>query len=75
VLAAAERQVAPSFAPWLVELRKEKYGLLLEPDLAVDGDILGAQLPRRSNPLFPPGRGFLVERGAVELVQVAQPSG
>jgi DNA segregation ATPase FtsK/SpoIIIE, S-DNA-T family len=72
VVAAVERQVVLStFSPWLVELKKEKHGLLLEPDLTVDGDILGVQLPRRTNPAFPPGRGFLVNRGAFELVQVA----
>jgi DNA segregation ATPase FtsK/SpoIIIE, S-DNA-T family len=73
VVAAVERQVVLStFSPWLVELRKEKYGLLLEPDLTVDGDILGVQLPRRTNPVFPPGRGFLVDRGTFELVQLAE---
>ena len=41
------------------------------PDPDVDGDLLGVRLPRRTNPVFPPGRGYLVERGAVELVQVA----
>jgi S-DNA-T family DNA segregation ATPase FtsK/SpoIIIE len=72
VVAAVERQIVLStFSPWLVELKKEKHGLLLEPDLTVDGDILGVQLPRRTNPVFPPGRGFLVNRGAFELVQVA----
>jgi S-DNA-T family DNA segregation ATPase FtsK/SpoIIIE len=74
VVAAVERQVAlSSFSPWLVELRKEKYGLLLEPDLSVDGDILGVQLPRRTNAVFPAGRGFLVDRGTFELVQLAKP--
>jgi S-DNA-T family DNA segregation ATPase FtsK/SpoIIIE len=74
VVAAVERQVALStFSPWLVELRKEKYGVLLEPDLSVDGDILGVQLPRRTNAIFPPGRGFLVDRGTFELVQLARP--
>jgi len=74
VAAAVERQVALStFSPWLMELRKEKYGLLLEPDLSVDGDVLGVQLPRRTNAIFPPGRGFLVDRGTFELVQLARP--
>jgi S-DNA-T family DNA segregation ATPase FtsK/SpoIIIE len=72
VVAAAERQAAQrAFSGWLRELRKEEYGLLLDPDTDVDGDILGARLPRRTNPVFPPGRGYLVERGLVELVQVA----
>jgi S-DNA-T family DNA segregation ATPase FtsK/SpoIIIE len=72
VVAAVERQAAQrAFGGWLRELRKEEHGLLLDPDTDVDGDILGARLPRRSNPVYPPGRGYLVERGHVELVQVA----
>jgi S-DNA-T family DNA segregation ATPase FtsK/SpoIIIE len=73
VLAAAERSAAQrAFAGWLRELRKEEHGLLLDPDLDVDGDILGTRLPRRSSPVFPHGRGYLIERGSVELVQVAE---
>jgi S-DNA-T family DNA segregation ATPase FtsK/SpoIIIE len=72
VVAAAERQAAQrAFGGWLRELRKEEHGLLLAPDPDVDGDLLGTRLPRRSNPVFPAGRGYLVERGAIELVQVA----
>jgi S-DNA-T family DNA segregation ATPase FtsK/SpoIIIE len=71
VLAAAERQAAQrAFGGWLRELRKEEHGLLLDPDPDVDGDILGVRLPRRSNPVFPTGRGYLVQRGTIELVQV-----
>jgi DNA segregation ATPase FtsK/SpoIIIE, S-DNA-T family len=71
VLCACERQAAQrAFGGWLRELRKEEHGLLLSPDPDVDGDLLGARLPRRTNPVFPPGRGYLVERGSIELVQV-----
>jgi S-DNA-T family DNA segregation ATPase FtsK/SpoIIIE len=73
VVAAAERHAAGSaFGGWVHELRKSKYGLLLEPDLDVDGDILRVRLPRWTSPVFPPGRGFLVDRGTVELIQVAR---
>ena len=72
VLCACERQAAQrAFGGWLRELRKEEHGLLLAPDPDVDGDLLGVRLPRRTNPVFPPGRGYLVERGSLELVQVA----
>jgi DNA segregation ATPase FtsK/SpoIIIE, S-DNA-T family len=72
VVVAAERLAAQrAFTGWLRELRKDEHGLLLDPDPDVDGEILGARLPRRSNPVFPAGRGYLVDRGAVELVQVA----
>jgi S-DNA-T family DNA segregation ATPase FtsK/SpoIIIE len=72
VVAAVERQGAQrAFSGWVRELRKEEHGLLLVPDPDVDGDLLGTRLPRRSNPVFPAGRGYLVERGSLELVQVA----
>jgi DNA segregation ATPase FtsK/SpoIIIE, S-DNA-T family len=74
VVAACERQAAQrAFTGWLRELRKEEHGLLLDPDPDVDGDLLGVRLPRRSSPVFPAGRGYLVRRGAAELVQVALP--
>ena len=72
VLAAAERVAAQrAFSGWLRELRKDEHGVLLSPDAETDGELLGVRLPRRTNPVYPPGRGYLVERGAVELVQVA----
>jgi S-DNA-T family DNA segregation ATPase FtsK/SpoIIIE len=72
VVCACERQAAQrAFGGWLRELRKEEHGLLLAPDTDVDGDLLAVRLPRRTNPVFPPGRGYLVERGELELVQVA----
>jgi DNA segregation ATPase FtsK/SpoIIIE, S-DNA-T family len=72
VICACERQAAQrAFGGWLRELRKEEHGLLLAPDPDVDGDLLAVRLPRRSNPVFPQGRGYLVERGELQLVQVA----
>lgn len=73
VVAAAERAAALSFSQLLDQFRREKHGLLLDPNLLSDGDVFGVQLPRRANMSFPPGRGFLVDRGAFELVQVALP--
>ena len=72
VIAAAERQGAQrAFGGWLRELRKEEHGLLLSPDPDVDGELLAVRLPRRTTPVYPPGRGYLVAAGTVELVQVA----
>lgn len=70
IVAAAERAGARAFSGWPRELRKDEQGLLLQPD---DGDAgtLNTSLPRRSTIQFPPGRGYLVSRGSVELVQVA----
>lgn len=72
VLAAVETGSARGIgAGWIRELRREGHGLLLQPDLASDGDLLAARLPRRVAAPLTPGRGFLVVRGAAELVQVA----
>lgn len=73
VIAAAESlALHRSFGGWLSELRKHKKGLLLDPDLDLDGDLLGTKLPRRQKRAFPPGRGYLVDRGRLELVQTAR---
>jgi S-DNA-T family DNA segregation ATPase FtsK/SpoIIIE len=72
VVASAERQAAQrSFSGWLREIRKEQHGLALNPDADIDGDLFGVRLPRRTNMIFPPGRGYLVSRNGIELVQVA----
>jgi DNA segregation ATPase FtsK/SpoIIIE, S-DNA-T family len=56
---------------WIRELRREGHGLLLQPDLAADGDLLAARLPRRVAAPLTPGRGFLIVRGSAELIHVA----
>jgi S-DNA-T family DNA segregation ATPase FtsK/SpoIIIE len=71
VVAALERGQARHYAPWIRELRKDGAGLLLDPDLDLDGELLGVRLPRRSNAFFPPGRGYLVAGGSARLIQVA----
>jgi S-DNA-T family DNA segregation ATPase FtsK/SpoIIIE len=68
---AQTHAVHRAFANWLTETKKAKHGFVLAPDVEVDGDIFGARLPRRSVRAFPPGRGYLILRGAVTLVQVA----
>lgn len=73
VVAALENHaLRRSFGGWGAEIRKDKHGLLLDPDHDVDGDLLGCRLPRRPKKPFPPGRGYLVRRGAFTLIQVAK---
>jgi S-DNA-T family DNA segregation ATPase FtsK/SpoIIIE len=57
------------YGGWLRDLRAERTGLLLQPGTDT-ADVLGVRLPPVAGPL-PPGRGFLVERGAARLVQIA----
>jgi DNA segregation ATPase FtsK/SpoIIIE, S-DNA-T family len=72
IVIACERQTAPRvFSGWIAEIKKDENGLLLDPDVDVDGQILGTRLPRRSSIAFPPGRGYLVRGGAPTLAQIA----
>lgn len=72
VAAAEAHALLRSFGGWLSEMRKDKQGILLDPDLDVDGDLLGVRLPRTNKTSWPPGRGYLVARGAMEIIQVAR---
>jgi DNA segregation ATPase FtsK/SpoIIIE, S-DNA-T family len=72
VVAAAETSAARGIGiSWIREVRKNGHGLLLQPDLLADGDLLGARLPRRVAAPMAPGRGFIVSQGTAELIQVA----
>jgi S-DNA-T family DNA segregation ATPase FtsK/SpoIIIE len=59
------------YGTWLRRIRASRAGLLLQPDADADGDLLGVRLPRRPLVALGPGRGYLVEGGATEIVQVA----
>jgi hypothetical protein len=60
------------FGHWSRPLRQSRAGVLLRPDLATDGDLLGVRLPRRvAVGLTAPGRGFVVDDGDAHLAQLA----
>ncbi|MFD2763489.1 FtsK/SpoIIIE domain-containing protein [Micromonospora eburnea] len=71
VAAADVHAVHRSFGGWLTDLRKAKHGLLLRPEVDVDGELFGLRLPQRASRRFPPGRAYLVRRGDVDYVQVS----
>jgi len=64
-----------SFGHWSRSLRQSRTGLLLQPDLTTDGDLLGVRLPRRLHLPLVPGRGFVVVAGDATLAQIALPPG
>ena len=61
------------YAHWTRELRADRCGLLLVPDLDLDGELLGARLPRRPPVALGVGRGWLVGGDPEGFVQVALP--
>ncbi len=64
-----------AYGHWTAGVRRSGTGLLLRPAIDVDGDLLGASLPRRAPVALTVGRGYLVSDGAVTLVQAATPPG
>jgi S-DNA-T family DNA segregation ATPase FtsK/SpoIIIE len=59
-----------SYGQWAHAVRRSRLGVLLRPDPAIDGDLLGAVLPRRAAPRVT-GRGYLVVDGEAAVVQFA----
>jgi S-DNA-T family DNA segregation ATPase FtsK/SpoIIIE len=71
VVAADNRWAGRAYSGLVPEIRRAKQGVLMSPDVDIDGDLVGVRLrtPLESSSL--PGRGFLARSGAYELVQVA----
>ena len=58
-----------AYGHWSADLAASRAGILLQPD-PLDGDLLGAPLPRRLGRIEIPGRGFLVADGRARLAQM-----
>ncbi|MGU3411783.1 FtsK/SpoIIIE domain-containing protein [Microbacterium sp. M1A1_1b] len=59
------------YSHWTKTVRKARCGVLLQPDVDYDGELLGVTLPRRSPVAMTVGRGYAASGGAVRLVQTA----
>lgn len=47
---------------WTRTVRKSRCGVLLQPNVDLDGELLGVTLPRRAPVALTPGRGYLARR-------------
>ncbi|MGH9209960.1 MAG: FtsK/SpoIIIE domain-containing protein [Acidimicrobiales bacterium] len=73
VAAGRNDGIRTGYSHWSRPLRRSKLGVLLRPDVDLDGDILGTKLPRRAPVGMVAGRGYAVNSGDVELIQMAVP--
>jgi DNA segregation ATPase FtsK/SpoIIIE, S-DNA-T family len=73
-IVAGRTDALKTLGHWSVGVRRARTGLLLQPDVQVDGPLLGVTLPRRPTPPVRPGCGYRVDPGGFELVQVALPA-
>ena len=74
VLAGTTEAMAASFRGPVAHARRARTGLLLRPEGAHDGDLLGVRLRRRPAHSDPPGRGVLAVHGRAVPVQVPDPT-
>ena len=72
VLAGDTVIVRSSYGAIPTAIRQGRRGLLLVPDVATDGDVLGVVLPR-SGDRFVRRRGLLAQGGETTLVHLAHP--
>jgi len=73
VAAGRNDGIRTGYSHWTRPLRRSKLGVLLRPDVDLDGDILGVSVPRRSLVAMAPGRGYVAVASEAELAQVALP--
>ena len=75
VAAGRADDIRGGYGHWTRHVRQSRTGLLLQPDLGVDGELLSARLPRRVLVPLTAGRGFVVNTGDPHLAQIALPPG
>jgi S-DNA-T family DNA segregation ATPase FtsK/SpoIIIE len=63
------------YSHWTKTLRKSRLGVLLQPDVDYDGELLGALLPRRAPVALTVGRGYIGVGGQMALIQSMSPEG
>jgi S-DNA-T family DNA segregation ATPase FtsK/SpoIIIE len=61
------------YGHWTQTVRRSKTGVLLRPNIDLDGDLLGVTLPRRAPVRLGAGRGYLIHNGEWDIVQLATP--
>ena len=72
IIAAARLEaVRVAYGHWVREVTRSRCGLIMTSVGEVDGELLGATLPRRSVIPPRPGLGWLIDAQGHRLVQVA----
>jgi S-DNA-T family DNA segregation ATPase FtsK/SpoIIIE len=70
-VAARLEAVRAAYGHWLRDVARSRCGLILTSTGEIDGELLGASLPRRTTIAPRPGLAWLIDRHGHRLVQVA----
>jgi len=70
-VAARVEAVRVAYGHWAREVARSRCGLIMTSMGDIDGELLGATLPRRSSVPSRPGLAWMIDQGGHRLVQVA----
>jgi S-DNA-T family DNA segregation ATPase FtsK/SpoIIIE len=73
VAAGRSDALRSAYGHWTQTVRRSKAGVLLRPNIDLDGDLLGMTLPRRAPVRWGVGRGYLIHNGEWDIIQLATP--
>ena len=71
VVAGRHDALRAAYGHWTQVVRRQRRGVLLRPGSDVDGDLLGAVLPRRAMARPAAGRGYVIVDGICTFVQLS----
>jgi len=71
IIAGRADNLRSAYGHWTQQVRRSRSGVLLRPDIDLDGDLLGVRLPRRAPVPITVARGYLINDGGAELIQAA----
>ena len=74
VAAGRSADLRTLYGHWTKTVRKARCGVLLQPDVDYDGELLGVTLPRRAPVALTQGRGYACVGGSMRLVQSMSPT-
>ena len=75
VAAGRSDDLRTMYSHWTKTVRKSRCGILLQPNVDFDGDLLGiSALPRKAPVEVTVGRGYLAAGGGVGFLQCASPT-
>lgn len=69
VAAGRSDELRNLYGHWTKIIRKSRCGVLLQPDVDFDGDLLGVRIPRRPPVAMSVGRGYACVAGKAVLLQ------
>ncbi|MFC5370040.1 FtsK/SpoIIIE domain-containing protein [Arcanobacterium bovis] len=69
IVAARNDDLRSAYGHWTSIVRKSRCGILLQPNIDFDGDLLGVTLPRKSPVAMSVARGYMCQGGQASLIQ------